>query len=443
MSTYDKLSLREKISYGVAGFGQNMTITFVNTFLLTVIYAFSGLSLRGYATLTLIMTIAKIWDAVNDPIIGVLIDRSHGKNGKLRPFLLGSAVPVMLLTILLFLFPASWSEGAKLTLFAVTYLLWDAAYTFCDVPYWALSGAMTYDQDERTKTIALARTFGNVGLGVITLLGANLAGWLSFGEETTKTGWILAITVVSVVGMGLFTLAYFGTKERTTNSEKETSLKEIWKMVKENKPLQLVFLGSVLGFGRVLIQVSGATVALLTFGSADNFIFMGAAILVSMIAATVACPAILRRVGKRNLMIWSSLISSVFYAAMYFVPLDQFYVLCGLIFFTGFALGFFMVLQTAMIADSVDYMEDRTGTRSEGVCFSALTFTGKLMNALATLSFMVIMLIVGYEDGVEITHTIQKGALFGISVVPAISVALSVIPFFFYKDYKRGAVEDA
>ncbi len=439
MNTYEKLSYKEKLSYAVAGFGQNMTITFVNTFLLTVIYAFSGLSLRGFAVLTAIMTVAKVWDAVNDPIIGVLVDRTHTKYGKLRPYIASSIVPIILLTILLFAFPSNWSETARLIFFGVSYMLWDAAYTFCDVPYWALSGAMTYDQDERTRLISLARTFGNLGLGVITLLGASIAKWCSGGGEATKAGWLWAIVIVSALGMGLFSLSFFNTRERTAQSEKEPTLRGMLAAVKINKPLQLVFLGSVLGFGRVLIQVCGATVALIAFGSAERFTIMGAAILISMIAATLLAPAVLKRVSKRNLMIASSLFAAVFYAAMYFVPIANFYLVCGMIFMTGFSLGFFMVLQTAMIADSVDYMEDLTGERSEGVCFSALTFTGKLMNALGTLAFMLVMLAVGYQDGVALTEPIKRGAMLAISIVPAVSCLLGVIPFFFYKDYVRAA----
>lgn len=435
--TNRKLSAKERYSYAVAGFGQNMTITFVNTFLLTVIYAFSGLSLRGYAVLTGIMAAAKVWDAVNDPIIGVLVDRTHTRFGKLRPYIGLSILPVILLTILLFAFPTGWSETARLVFFGVSYVLWDAAYTCCDVPYWAMSGAMTYDPDQRTRLISLARTFGNLGLGVITLLGARIAGAFSGGGEPTKRGWLLAVTAVSVVGMGLFSLAFFNTKERTRDTSSEPSLREIFRMVKLNRPLQLIFLGSILGFGRVLIQVCGSTVALLAFGSTDKFTFMGAAILVSMIAATVACPAVLRRVGKRTLMIASSFFSAAFYLAIFFVPMTQFWVVCAMIFFTGFSLGFFTVLQTAMIADSADYMEDKTGVRSEGVCFSALTFTGKLMNALGTLAFMLIMLAVGYADGVPITAEIKRGAMFAISIVPAVSCIVGTIPFFFYRDYKR------
>ena len=169
---YNKLTFKEKISYGLAGLGQNLTITFVNTFLMTVIYGYMGFTLKSLSILTVILIVAKVWDAVNDPIMGVLIDKIQFKNrGKLRPLILISILPVAFLTVMLFGIPQDWSQSAKLAMFGVAYILWDAAYTVCDVPYWGLSGAMTSDTNERTKLISIARSFGNVGLGVITLLG--------------------------------------------------------------------------------------------------------------------------------------------------------------------------------------------------------------------------------------------------------------------------------
>ena len=428
----NKVPLKEKICFGLAGLGQNMTITFVNTFLMVYVYGFMNLSVKGLAALTVIMFAAKIWDAVNDPIMGGVIDKVRFKNAKLRPFVLISVLPVALFTIMLFAVPSGWPEGARLAVFGIAYLMWDAAYTVCDVPYWGLTSTMTEDTDERTKLISVARTLGNVGLGLITLIGVSMAGWFSKGGSATASGWTWAAVVVSVVGMGLFSLAYFATKERNFVKEKETSFRDLFRALKANKPLQIILIGSIIGFGRTLIQVSGSTVALVSFGDEDKFTLMGAATLVSMILATVTCPFILKKVGKKRLMIVSSLAAAAVYLAMYFIPLEQFYAVLAGLFLTGFSLGFFMVLQTAMIADSVDYTEIKTGERNEGGCFAAMTFSGKLMNALSTLAFMVIMLIVHYEQGAEITPTMRKGAYFAVTVIPAISCVLGTIPFFFY-----------
>lgn len=427
-----KVPAKEKISYGIAGFGQNMTITFVNTYLMVFVYGYMNLSVKGLAALTAIMFAAKIWDAVNDPVMGGIIDKVHFRNAKLRPFILISVLPVTIFTILLFAIPAGLPEAGRLALFGIAYILWDAAYTVCDVPYWGLTSTMTPDTEERTKLISIARTFGNVGLGVITLIGVSLAKWFSKGDSTTAAGWAIAATVVTVAGMGLFSLSYFMTKERNFVKEKETSFRDLLKALKINKPLQIILIGSVVGFGRTLIQVSGSTVALVTFGDEGKFTLMGAAVLVSMICSTIVTPFILRKISKKKLMIWSSLIAAAIYLAMYFIPLTEFYVILAGLFLTGFSLGFFMVLQTAMVADSVDYVEVKTGERNEGGCFAAMTFSGKLMNALSTLAFMVIMLIVHYEQGVAVTDTMRKGAYFAVTVIPAISCVLGTVPFFFY-----------
>ena len=440
---YNKLTIKEKISYGLAGLGQNLTITFVNTFLMTVIYGYMGFTLKSLSILTVILILAKVWDAVNDPIMGLLIDKIQFKNrGKLRPFILISILPVSILTVMLFGIPQDWSQGAKLAMFGIAYILWDAAYTVCDVPYWGLSGAMTSDTNERTKLISIARSFGNVGLGVITLLGANIAGWFSKGDKTTKQGWVIASVVVVSIGMSLFSLAFFGTKERNVSTNENASFKDIYAALKANKPLLIILLGSVLGFGRTLIQVSGATVALISFGSEDKFVYMGAAVLISMIIATVLCPLVLKKISKKKLMIYSSFFSAVVYTAMYFIPLTEFNIIVGVIFLTGFSLGIFMVLQTAMIADSVDYVQVKTGERNEGVCFSSLTFSGKLMNALSTLAFMLVMLAVKYEEGAVVTQTMKQGAYFAITIVPAISCLLGVIPFFFYPLTEAQVIEN-
>lgn len=127
---------------------------------------------------------------------------------------------------------------------------------------------------------------------------------------------------------------------------------------------------------------------------------------------------------------------------MYFIPLTEFNIIVGVIFLTGFSLGIFMVLQTAMIADSVDYVQVKTGERNEGVCFSSLTFSGKLMNALSTLAFMLVMLAVKYEEGAAVTQTMKQGAYFAITIVPAISCLLGVIPFFFYPLTEAQVIEN-
>lgn len=432
MSTYDRLSNKEKFSFGFAGFGQNMVITFVMTFMLIYLYEAVGFSSAGIAALTVILTGAKVWDAVNDLIMGVMVDHTRTRWGKLRPYILFTAAPIALLSILMFAVP-NVTEVYKLVYFGIIYVLWDMVYTMCDVPYWGLAGVLSSDTLERTGLISLARTLGTISLGIITLLGPHLARWLSFSDKTTASGWTYAAAIVSVVGMGMFTLAFFNTKERIVYSEEKITIKQNISTIAKNKPLLLVLLGSTLSFGRSIIQVGGVVVAFIVFGDEGKFTLLGGALIVALTISTLITPRILKAMSKKALIIGSSIMASVVYLVMFLLGYDNLMVVIIMVFISGFFTGFFIVSQTAMIADSVDYIEYKTGERNEGICFSGLTFVSKLMGALATMAFGIAITAIGYSKGVTITPSMKNGVYFVITIVPAISCLLGTIPFFFYK----------
>lgn len=425
------ISRKEKFAFVFAGFGQNMVITLVNTFLLVYLLEGVGFSAGGVLAITAIMTVARVWDAVNDPMMGVIVDKTRTRWGKLRPYILFTALPIAVLTIMLFSVP-SGAESMQIIYFAVVYLLWETAYTMCDVPYWGLAAALSKDPNERTSVIAIARTFGMVALGLVTLFGAVLAKNFSGGEKATAQGWTYTAILIAVVGMAMFTAAFFGTKEKVNEESQPVKLKDILTTTVKCKPLLLVLLGSVLGFGRSIIQVGGAVFAFIVLGSEDMFTYLGAAMIVGMLVASLITPLITRKIGSKKLMLYSTLLSIVIYVVMYFVSYTNLYLFLAMVVLSGMMTGFFTVTQTTMIADCVDYMEQTTGMRNEGVCFSGLTFSGKLMNALATLAFGIVLTLVAYEKGVAITQTIKDSVFLSITVIPAVSAALSAIPFFFY-----------
>jgi len=120
------------------------------------------------------------------------------------------------------------------------------------------------------------------------------------------------------------------------------------------------------------------------------------------------------------------------YTAMYYIGYSNLWVFVFMLFVSGFFTGFFIVVQTAMIADCVDYYEFKRGERNEGVSFAGLTFISKLMGALATMAFGMVVVAIGYSKGVTITPEIQKGAFFSITILPALSCLIGTIPFIFY-----------
>lgn len=426
-----RLSSKEKFSFAIAGFGQNIIITFTTTFMLVYLYETVGFTSKGIAALTAIITGAKIWDAVNDFIMGAIVDQTRTRWGKLRPYILFTALPIAILTIMLFSVPKV-VELYKLIYFGVVYVLWGMIYTISDVPYWGLSGVIALKQEERVSLIALARTFGTIALALTTLLTPYMVEWLRFDGGSKLVAWSRTSILLSLTGMGLFTLAFFNTKEKISYEGKKNSFKNTIKAIIKNGPFLLVLFSSALSFGRNIVQVGGAVVASIVFGDEKIFTILGGSLILSIIFANLLTPFVLRFITKKQLMIYSNLLSATIYIIMFFMGYNNLIIFVVLLFISGFFSGFFIVVLTAMIADSVDYYEYKTNTRNEGVSFAGLTFISKLMGALATMAFGMVVVAIGYSSGVEITQKIKNGVYFSITILPAISCILGVIPLLFY-----------
>jgi sugar (glycoside-pentoside-hexuronide) transporter len=421
------------VSIVTAAFGQNIILTTVTTFILVYLIQFADISTDGIAVVTIIITAAKVLDAVTDPVVGSIIDRTHTRWGKLRPFVLFSAAPVAILTTLLFSVP-NVSETGKLVFFGVVYLAWGVAYSFCDVPLWGLIGSAFGDSTARAGVVSRVRAFGAISLGLATLGMPWFALALSFSNDTTSRGWSLAVLIASVAGMGLYLLAFFNVRERPIPAENaRLSFRTLFGTLFKNTPLLMVLLGSILGFGRFIVQAGGAVFAVITYGSETYFTLIGAAIILGLVGASFGTPLLLRWMTGRWLAIGSSLVGAVLYLGMYFADFHNIVQVGVFIFLTGLTLGVFLVVQATLIADSVDDVERRTGVRNDGISFATLTFVSKLMTAVAVLVFGLFVVLAGYHSGVKVTAPMEQTIWISLTIVPAISCLVSAVPFFFYR----------
>ncbi|MCU1411326.1 MAG: transporter [Rhodoglobus sp.] len=430
-----EISVRKQtVSIVAAGFGQNFVLTTVSTFLLLYLVQYADISTAGIAVVTGIITVAKIADAVLDPVMGSIIDMTRTRWGKLRPYILFSALPVAVLSGLLFTVPDA-DEPLKLVYFGIAYLLWGIAYTVCDVPFWGLIGSAFVDPSARTRVIGFVRAFGAIALGLSTLGMPWIARALSFGSaETTAQGWSLAVFLTSILGMAVFLLAFFNARERqTTAVSMRLSFRQLFTTLAKNTPLLMVLLGSILGFGRFIVQAGGAVFVVIAYNSEGTFTLVGAAIIAGLVISSFATPALLRRWSGRTLVVASSLVAVVLYLGLFFAGFENLAVVLVFIFLTGLTLGIFLVVQATMIADSVDDVEKRLGVRNDGISFATLTFVSKIMNAVALLVFGVFIVAAGYENGVTVTPAMQGTVFASITLVPAISCLLSIVPFLFYR----------
>lgn len=459
---------REKWMYGVAGLGQNIIYIVVGSFLMFFLTDVYGINPMATGTM---MMIARIWDAMNDPIMGFVADGTRTRWGKLRPYILLSLLPMCLFTILMFLGPEFGSPALKLVWCYATYFFWDIAYTMSDIPFWGLSAAMTTDTTERTKLLTMTRVLTMIGMavgivGIPILIGA--LGGATTPEEAArisraqnKAAYTWMAVIASVVGCALFSMAFFGTKERVTLPEERTSFKKSVRTIAKNAPLMLVLLASVLGFGKQMTGVAGMYIAMWVFGNTAYYALLGGIMMLGTIIAIAITPLFLKRMSKKRLFIGSAIAGVVINLALYFVGIaisggtmqiqraGDIYLAMAFLFGGSLAGGFFTILQTTMIADSVDYLEWKTGVRAEGLCFSGQTFVTKIVSAICTFVFGIILSGSGYitTGAASQPHAALVGIFQCATLWPALGCALSVIPILWYtlddKTQKRYADEVA
>jgi sugar (glycoside-pentoside-hexuronide) transporter len=423
----------QAVAIVTAAFGQNAILTTVTTFILLYLSAYAGFSAEAIGVAATIVGVAKILDAVSDPVLGSVIDMTHTRWGKLRPFILFSAAPVALLTGLLFSVPNT-NPTAQLIFFGIVYVVWGIVYTVCDVPLWALIGSAFVDPLMRNRVIGNVRAFGSISLGLSTLGMPYLAQALSFAPHTTAAGWSRAVFGIAIVGMALYLLAFFFGRERETTAQTRLSFRQLFKTLFRNTPLLMVLLGSIIGFGRNIVQSGGALFAVIAYGKSPiYFTFIGGSLIVGLVVAAFVTPVVLRRMAARTAAIGSSLIGAGIYIVTYFLGFHSLYEFMVAIFLTGLTLGVFLVIQASMIADAVDDVEKRTGVRNDGISFATLTFSSKVMAGLSVIVFGAFVALAHYQTGVKVTPDIQNVIFMSITLVPAASCLLSAVPFWFYR----------
>lgn len=441
------LTTTNRVSFAVSGFGQNLIYGLVSSYIL---FFYTNVFLLGAGPTAALMIAARIWDAFNDPIMGTVVDRTRTKWGKMRPYLLFITIPLIISTALLFLVPRGWPQSAKIAYAFVTYIMWGMIYTVCDVPFWGLASTMTPNPEERIKFISQSRLVHSIGSALPFVLVPLLVGLI--GNEY---GYTVMGAIAAVVGGILFSLSFFGTKERTYSKEKAPSLKELLTSLKINRPLRCIVFTNALGCLRGLPIVAGMYVATYILKSAtltffgrsvplsgttlNTFIIVGFAI--SGFIGMMATPSICKRINYKQIVYISAIIGVIVSIIMYFIGPSLLNIIICLI-IIGFPFGVISNINYAMIADSVEYVEWKTGKRMEGITVSFQTFMNKLTGALqvgiVALTLIVIKFVAPIEgaDGKLITQPQSdftlKGFFFLITIFPAIGWLISVIPMKFY-----------
>ncbi|MDR1629032.1 MAG: glycoside-pentoside-hexuronide (GPH):cation symporter [Oscillospiraceae bacterium] len=440
---------REYILYGVANGGQVLSWNMLGSY---IVYFYTNIFNVDKKIVSAMMLVEGIWDAVNDPLMGSLIDKTRTRYGKLRPYLLAVPVPLAITTVALFAGPllvgdVGASDPKKVVYMVLTYFIWEFFYTVGDVPFWGLSAAISPNPEERTRAITSARFISKfVGFlpGLIIPIITDLAHAGAIGTNLRHVFFGLGV-FVGVAGMGLFSLAGLFVKERVVQSSEEPSLKECLKGLYTNRPLRLLILRDVLSAPGGVKDIFSTYYYVDVLGTLSISLLTGIPGTVTDLASFATIGFMRRHFNNKQILLLLKLSENIIQILKYVVALGGRYKSLGFMIpviaadgaINGLFGGVRMVIPTDMIGETVDYAEWTTGQRTEGISFSVTTFVGKFGNAVSRSLGLFFVDAIGYKTSNDSTklqqseHT-QRWIFAMHTIVPVALGVLGYIPILMY-----------
>jgi len=438
-----KISFREKISYG---FGDLASVLYWQTFMLYFAYFYTDVFVIPAAAAATMFLVSRIWDGINDPLMGMIADRTNTRWGKFRPYLLWLCVPFAVVGVLTFTVPNFGLTGRLIWAY-ITFIAIMMLYTAINIPYTALFGVMSADSKERTTLCSVKFIFA-FAAGII--VSATLLPMVkAFGGGNDARGWQLSFVVYGIAAIIFFLITFKGTRERVQppKTQKSSIKKDLYELI-TNGPW-LILLATTITFilfvavrGSVTVHyfkyVIGSQELSLPFMETKTYSFetlVSAFNTIGQMSALVGVLAVLwlaKIFGKKRVFITLFIIAIASTAAIYFLSAEQIALIFVLQITGSMTGGPLSVLLWAMYADTADYAEWKRGRRTTGLVFSASTMSQKFGWAFGAYIALMLMSQVGFEANQAQSQESLKGLILLFSLIPAGLGVLSIILLLIY-----------
>ncbi len=481
---------KEIIAFSLLPFGLLTIQTLINTALNLYLTDVLGLTL---AMTSVVLSATKIWDAVNDPMMGMIVDKTRTKKGKCRPYILWMVVPACLATAMLF-FPVNFGQKGNFYYVIIAYIVYYTFYTALDIPYQGLNTLVFPEDKVRVKAVSISNTVGSIGTILPSVLFFTIAGLWGTGNANEKQGYFWSAVIFAVMAGIPIVISYFGVKEKVYIPPKKTNYFKGLKIVFSDSKMRVLtvcaFFTAIVNLGAIFLpyfakwncigvipmdqlcgwiqEKTGIAISLTNEGLLTPVLQIGSGI--SYMLSMVLIPPLLKKMDKKTLWIWMSFIGAIadiitFIIGVWVVPYNT---VPGVIlytvlrFFTNFPVGMSLVLLIAMFSDTVDDIEMRSKERLEGTVFSFRSLVNKVSIAVFNVVMLNIVNFFGYEaskmasisqdytiplissttqasiiDGTNYT-TVLNVIFFMLTGLGAIGLIFQAIPMFFYKFDEKG-----
>lgn len=457
---------KEVRTYAIAALGQGLVYSCMSSYVTD--YYMNVLALDAMFVI-LLMLVARVFDALYDPFIGMAMDRKKTKWGRMKPYPVITAIPIAILTILMFVNPGFDTHNQTIGLYVfvgISYVLWGMVYSISDVPFWSLPNVMTPDAKERGVIISHGKTVGGIGSAVTVALPIIVGYFVAGRENADILKYAIMAVSMSVIGMPIYAMSSFKIKERVqlpNVTKKDDGQPSTFKRLFTCKPLMLVVLSGILSFGRYMLQAAAPHVARysgLYIGKKPttleeyNTNISNVALVIQicaalgMFGAMLVLPKLYKKFEYKHIMLVACIggfAASVFTVIIGWTTKNL--LLCiPFMLISAIPLGVINNVSFAMVCDCLDYLEWKTGLRDTGLGSSCQAFVNQIGNAFATVMIILMYIVVNIDvatlnigkgqqvvDAINSLSVTQNFAMFSlVTIVPGISLILCAIPLFFY-----------
>ena len=405
----------ERLSYWTYFLGQNIFYGLVAVNMQTY-YADIGITA---ASIAIILFITKVWDAVNDPLFGILIDKLHFKKGRFLPWLRIALPAISLSSIIFFAIPQATNPVIKTIWATVAYIAWDASYTLCDVPIFVMPTTMTDNIKERGQLLTMGRYFAMIGVSVAAMALPMLQ---------KRLGWMICGLVFSVIGALFMIPLCLKGKERfiVPMKNKDASVKEMVRYVIQNKYLLVFYIAMFVGSVTNFTQYVQVFFARYNLGNQDVASMLSLLSMIPMLLVGAILPTITKHMDKFILFAICQIGAIVLGVVRYFAGYDNMTLFYVLTLIHGIFAGANNILLFTFTPDCLEYGTYHTGERAEGIAASVQTFFSKLVGSISGPVAMLILSAFGFVSGENAIQTLnaQHGIWLCFTLLPALGTVL-------------------
>ena len=414
-------SNQNRYTFGLGTVGRDMLYTMVSMYLLFYLTDIMNLPDSIMWWMTGALTILRIFDAVNDPVMGFLVDNTHTRFGKFKPWIVIGGILGGVLSCFLF-FDFGLSGAGYVILFVILYLFWDLTYGANDIAYWSMLPSLTLDQKEREKTGSFARICANIGLfsvvvGILPVTNA-LGG--------DKRAWQIAVIAIVIITWAFLCFTVFGVKEDRSIKVKQesTSLKEMFRILFQNDQLLFTAISMALFMiGYCTTTSFGVYFFKYAFKNEGMYSVFAAILGVSQLAALAVFPLFSKRFSRKTLYAFATVLVVIGYLIFFFAPMNMIFIgAAGIFLFVGEA--FIQLLMLMFLTDTVEYGQWKLGHRNESITFSVQPFINKIGGAIANGIVGVTLIISGINAAVTPDDVTASGLL-------VMKLAMLILPLIF------------